>query len=436
MSDRSLVTLDEVVDDIVDRRGVTPLKLGSDFKPSGHRVISAKSIKNRRVDLTADDERYIDSPTFAKWMKKPLKAGDVILTSEAPLGEPAYVESDVDWVLGQRLFGLRTNPERILGRYLYYALQTEPLRDDILSRATGSVAQGIRQSELRKARLILPPLKEQEVVSNILGTLDDKIELNRRMASTLEEVARAIFKSWFIDFDPVRAKSEGRPNNLPPEIDALFPDSFEDSGLGIIPDGWRIGSVSELADIGGGSTPSTKSPEFWDGEHAWATPKDLSKLSHPVLLQTERRITDAGLRSISSGLYPAGTVLMSSRAPIGYLAISELPVAVNQGFIALRPKMENGSIFLLKWLETHMDEIHGRSNGSTFMEISKSAFRAIDTVLPPSALIEAFGRLVLPLYERLVGVVTESETLGCVRDTLLPKLISGEIELPLSAIPD
>ena len=144
---------------------------------------------------------------MGKWMKTPLLADDVILTSEAPLGEPAYVAQDAEWCLGQRLFGIRTNKDKLYGRFLFYALQSAEVRHDLLSRATGTTAQGIRQAELRRVRIPLPPLPEQRAIAHILGTLDDKIELNRRMNETLEEMARALFKSWFVDFDPVRAKA-------------------------------------------------------------------------------------------------------------------------------------------------------------------------------------------------------------------------------------
>jgi type I restriction enzyme S subunit len=197
------------------------------------------------------------------------------------------------------------------------------------------------------------------------------------MNETLEATARALFESWFVDFDPVRAKAAGREPCLPKYLSDVFPDSFDDSELGEIPKGWEVKSVGDLADVVGGTTPSTKQPEYWDGgTHAWATPKDLSGLSVPVLLETERRITDAGLSQIGSGLLPMGTVLLSSRAPIGYLAIAEIPVAINQGFIAMTPKAGISNLFLLLWARVAHKEIVSRANGSTFLEISKSNFRS------------------------------------------------------------
>jgi type I restriction enzyme S subunit len=271
---------------------------------------------------------------------------------------------------------------------------------------------------------------EQRAIAHILGTLDDKIELNRRMNESLEAMARALFKSWFVDFDPVRAKVEGSDSELPKHIADLFPDSFEDSELGEIPRGWEVRPVGDLAEVVGGTTPSTKRPEFWSGgAHAWATPKDLSGLSVPVLLDTERQITDVGLAQIGSGLLPNGTVLLSSRAPIGYLAIAELQVAVNQGFIAMVPNAGTPNIFLLLWARAAHEEIISRANGSTFLEISKTSFRPIPVVTPSEVVMRAFELQVRPLYERIVNNARESQTLAASRDALLPNLVSGELRI-------
>ena len=179
----------------------------------------------------------------------------------------------------------------------------------------------------------------------------------------------------------------------------------------------------------GGTTPSTKVTEYWDGgAHCWATPKDLSALSSYVLLDTERKITDAGLRQIGSGLLPPGTLLLSSRAPIGYLAVSEKPVAVNQGFVAMPPRKGTSNLFMLHWCGVFHYEIANHANGSTFLEISKSNFRNIPLVMPTGAVMTAFDRLARPLHECVVSNELESRDLATQRDALLPVLVSGDVE--------
>ena len=313
--------------------------------------------------------------------------------------------------------------------YLYWLLRTPQYRKYCRAHATGTTNLGLAREDF----LAFPapePTPIQDKIVDTLGALDDKIQLNRRMNETLEAMGRALFKSWFVDFDPVRAKAEGRDPGVPKSLADLFPDTFEDSELGEIPKGWEVKTIGDLADVVGGSTPSTKEAAYWDrGTHAWATPKDLSALSVPVLLDTERRVTDAGLAQISSGLLPKGAVLLSSRAPIGYLAVAELPVAINQGFIAMKPKTGVSNLFLLLWASVAHDEIVSRANGSTFLEISKANFRPIPVVKPSSGVMQAFQRQAAPAYKRIVECARESRTLVALRDALLPRLVSGDVRV-------
>ena len=223
---------------------------------------------------------------------------------------------------------------------------------------------------------------------------------------------------------------EGRDTGLPQDVADLFPDRLVESELGKIPEGWEVKTVGTIANIVGGTTPSTKQAQYWEGgTHCWATPKDLSSLSVPVLLDTERKITDAGLGKIGSGLLPPGSVLLSSRAPIGYLAVVEIPVAINQGFIGILPHEEISNLFMLYWSGASHDEIVNHANGSTFLEISKSSFRQLPVVVPDESAMKKFDGLARPLYNRIVSNEGQSRSLTSLRDALLPKLVSGEIRV-------
>jgi len=321
--------------------------------------------------------------------------------------------------------------------YAYYLTKWEGVSGYAISQMTGtSGRQRVPSEALDHLKVLLPPLPEQRAIAHILGTLDDKIENLRRQNETLEAMARALFKAWFVDFEPVRAKIEGRWRRgetlpgLPAHLYDLFPDRLIESELGEIPEGWRLSTIGEEVTVCGGSTPSTKEPEFWEGgQHCWATPKDLSTLKFPVLLDTDRKITDAGLAKISSGLLPIGTVLLSSRAPIGYLAITEVPTAINQGFIAMKCDGVLPNVFVLPWCRANMDAIVGNANGSTFQEISKSNFRPLRVVVPSDPVLTSFTSTADPLYRQLAENERESRTLATLRDTLLPKLISGELRI-------
>ena len=357
--------------------------------------------------------------------------GDLVYSREGTyFGIAAELPPGVQVCLGQRMVLLRPKREKINFRFLRYWLNSPVMAGHTNGQRDGSVAERLNMPTIRGLPVVLPPPPEQIAIASVLGALDDKIESNRRTSQILEELASALFRSWFVDFDPVVAKAAGRkPSHLRPEIAALFPDIFQDSELGLIPRKWSVNAIGDAVTVVGGSTPSTNEPKFWDGEIAWATPRDLAALSEPVLITTDRKITLAGLNQIGSGLLPKGTVLLSSRAPIGYTAISDMPIAINQGFIALICDGTLPSYYAIEWVKENMSTIEGNANGTTFMEISKKNFRPILTVIPPPAILEKFLGIVTPWWGQIIHNVRESHTLAVMRDTLLPKLLSGELRV-------
>ncbi|EFK2997247.1 restriction endonuclease subunit S, partial [Escherichia coli] len=270
---------------------------------------------------------------------------------------------------------------------------------------------------------------------------------------TLEQMSQTLFKSWFVDFDPVidNALDAGNPipeamqsrvelrqkvrnsadfKPLPAEIRSLFPSEFEETELGWVPKSWNISLAGEEFIVKGGSTPSTANEDFWiNGTIYWTSPKDLTGNQSKVLLDTAKKITPLGLTKISSGLLPVNTVLMSSRAPIGYLAINKVPMAINQGYIAIPSAKHLSPEFTIYWLENIMDDIKGIAGGTTFAEISKSAFKTIKLLIPSSDIITEFSRVTRNHFDKVVQNTKEIDLLTNLRDTLLPKLISGELSL-------
>ena len=194
-------------------------------------------------------------------------------------------------VFASNLIRVRLDRQRAEPRYWLYYFRSPEGKHGLLSLARGTSVTTITGPDISSLSVPLPPLKEQRAIARVLGTLDDRIELNRRMSETLEEMARALFRSWFVDFDPVRAKVAGRPSGLPPALDALFPASFEASELGEIPAGWEVIPAGEAMKVHGGSTPSTKERSYWGGEHCFATPKDLSTLQEPILKSSFRELS-------------------------------------------------------------------------------------------------------------------------------------------------
>ena len=396
-----------------------------DFSDTGKPVIKIAEIKGGISDQT----RFTHQ-TFEESVR--VRSGDLLFSWS---GQP---ETSIDafwwrgpegW-LNQHVFRV-TPADGIDTTFFFYLLQY--MKPNFVAIAGNKQTTGlghVTKRDLEHIEAAAPPLREQREIAHILSTLDDRIELNRRMNATLEAMERALFKSWFVDFDPVRAKMEGRDTGLPKETADLFPDRLVGSEHGDIPAGWEVSEIGAEVDAVGGATPSTKEPVYWDGgQHCWATPKDLSKLLSPVLLETDRKITDAGAQKISSGLLPPGTVLLSSRAPIGYLAITEVPTAVNQGFIAMICQKRLPALYVLSWCYENLEHIKGVSSGSTFAEISKKAFRPLAVVVPPKKILGVYDEASRSLHDRVVSNTRESALLASLRDALLPKLVSGELRV-------
>jgi type I restriction enzyme S subunit len=316
-----------------------------------------------------------------------------------------------------------------LAKYMYWLLRTPQYRAYCAGCATGTTAVGLSRDDF--LAYPVPPMTEaSHHLVGLFEAIEAKIELNRRMNRTLESIARAIFKSWFVDFDPVRKKMEGKTGGelgLPPDLVALLPDALESSVLGPIPRGWSVSEIGKEVEVVGGSTPRTSNEEYWDGHIAFATPKDLADTSAPVLLRTGRAVTAVGAASISSGVLEPGAVLMSSRAPIGYLALNEIPVCVNQGFIAMKCVHALSSHYVMQWARCNMDSIVGNANGTTFLEISKRNFRPLLVVMPPQPLVTRFTAIAESLHRQIVRSLRESEALESLRDGLLPRLLSGDL---------
>ena len=275
---------------------------------------------------------------------------------------------------------------------------------------TGCAQPKLNQENLRNIEIELPSHIDR--IASILSSLDRKIELNNKINADLEEMAQAIFKNWFVDFEPFK---DGK---------------FVNSELGMIPEGWKVGRLDEIADVVGGSTPSKAKPEYYTQKGiAWLTPKDLS--NHPAVYSSrgEIDITEEGYNSTSTKLMPKGTVLFTSRAPIGYISIAQDDICTNQGFKSLVPK-KAGTCFLYCFLKYVTPEIENKSTGSTFKEASGALMKSLQVIIPEQKVFEDFESIALPLFTRIESLEKESSRLSLLRDTLLPRLMSGEIEVP------
>jgi type I restriction enzyme S subunit len=378
--------------------------------------------------------QYVPDEVFPQIARYVISDRDLYISIVGTIGLVGAVPKDLDGAnLTENAAKIcEIDESRVCGKYLGYFLRSAVGQAAIQSLTVGSTQPKLALFRIDQIEVPCPPLDDQKTIAALLTALDDRITLLRETNATLEAIAQALFKSWFVDFDPVRAKMEGRaPEGMDEATAALFPDGFEESELGLVPTGWRVMPVGDAVHAVGGATPDTKNLSFWGPAiHCWTTPKDLSGIAAPVLLDTERKLSDLGLAKIGSGLLPVGTLLLSSRAPIGYLAIAYVPLATNQGYIAMPPGALLPPLYLMFWCRQNMEIIKGRANGSTFMEISKKAFRPIPTLVPSSGAVNAFADVAEALFDRLVENEKQAQTLSTLRDTLLPRLISGQLRLP------
>ena len=409
--------LEDCMSAIIDYRGKTPLKTSS-----GIPLVTAKVVKGGRIE-TPDE--FIAVEDFESWMRRGMPLpGDVVMTTEAPLGEIAQLGAE-RVALAQRLITLRGKPRILDNTFLKFLMQSASVQDQLHARATGTTVLGIKQSELRKIKLTLPPFWEQLTIAHILGTLDDKFELNRRMNETLETMARALFKSWFVDFEPVRAKAEGRDTGLPQEIADLFPDSFEDSELGEVPKGWSVGTLGDVALL---------NPESWSKN----TRPDV--ISYVDLSNTKwgyiEAVTNYALNDAPSRaqrvLRPLDTIVGTVRPGNGsYAFIAEDGLTGSTGFAVLRPrKVVNAEfIYLAATSSENIEALTHLADGGAYPAVRPEVVAASQVIIPDDNVLTQFSLNTSNILSRIASNERESRTLAMQRDVLMPKLLSGEIRI-------
>ena len=377
---------------------------------------------NRHVEST---EESITELGLIKSSAKILKEGQLIISARGTVGALAQLSKPM--AFNQSCYGIDAKPEYTTNDFLYYLIKHSIV--DFKQVTHGAVFDTITRETFEHIWINLPPLPEQRAIAHILGTLDDKIELNRRMNETLEEMARALFKSWFVDFDPVRAKMEGRDPGLPKHLADLFPNRLVDSELGPIPEGWEAGVLDDAIELLSGGTPRTSETSYWNGDIPWYTAKDAPSLSDVFVLDTERTITQAGVENSSTKIFPFGTTIITARGTVGRLACLGMPMAMNQTCYGIRGARAYPNFFTYWTIRKAVDELQNRTHGTIFDTITRQTFKIVDIVLPPVNVAEAFERTVNPIMEHILNDLHESRTLEAQRDALLPQLISGELRV-------
>jgi len=406
---------------------------------SGVVVLRNQNIKGGRLDLSTPS--FTDEEHYKGRTKRAVpKAGDIVITREAPMGDVCLIPDGLRCCLGQRQVLLRPDPQKVDAHFLLFALQSPYIQFQIgWNEGTGSTVSNLRIPVLESLKIPTPPMSLQVEIATTLAALDDRITLLRETNATLEAIAQALFKSWFVDFDPVRAKLEGRaPEGMDEATARLFPDSFEESELGLVPRGWHPLSVSEGAEIVKGKSYSSK---------------DLVT-EHETALVTLKSFTRGGGFRLDgfkpySGAYKASQVVVSGDLIVAYTDVTQAAELIGKPAIVigvdehktLVASLDVGIIrpltakvsrqFLYGLFNTDAFQAHtlSHTSGTTVLHLSKDGVGSYRFVCPPISVVEAFSIIAESLTSRQQVNIDQMRNLATLRDTLLPRLISGQLRL-------
>ncbi|MBR4255199.1 MAG: restriction endonuclease subunit S [Lentisphaeria bacterium] len=376
------------------------------FVPAGVPIISGAHLKG--FYLEENDFNFITEEHAQRLKNSIVYPDDIIFTHAGNVGQVAMIPYNCHYpfyMISQRQFYLRCNKEKVLPEYLTYYFHSYEGQGKLLSNVSQVGVPSIAQpsSFLKTIEVPLPLLSVQRRIVNILDSFTKKIEVNNQINRNLEEQAKAIFKSWFVDFEPFGGEQ---------------------------PDDWKKGTIADLGNVVGGGTPSKAKDEYYCSRGIpWITPKDLSVNKSKFISRGQTDISDAGLNNSSAIIMPKGTVLFSSRAPIGYIAIAKNEVTTNQGFKSVVPHPHIGTPFVYLFLKHNLEKIESVASGSTFKEVSGGVMKSIPALIPDNNSLSKFTAQCQPLFQKQEALEAENNILQETRDTLLPKLMSGEMNL-------
>ena len=388
-----IMKIQDTLEKVIDNRGKTP-----PTEENGHCLLEINAIasKGKYPDYSVI-KKHVSEDTYNTWFRAGHpKLGDVLIPTVGTLDAISVMDRN-DCCIAQNMIAFRTNPEICNNEYLYYLLCDPSVRKRLLNLDIGGVQPSIKVPHIKNLEVDIPDIEVQNKIVNILHDLDEQIRVNKEINENLEQQAAAYFYHRFIvNADP----------------------------------SWKEGSISDLGAVIGGSTPSKSKPEYYtDKGIAWITPKDLSVDKSKFISHGADDITELGLRNSSASIMPAGTVLFSSRAPIGYIAIADGEVTTNQGFKSVVPNSNVGTAFVYYFLKNALPTIENMASGSTFKEISGSVMRTVPAIIPDDDSLQEFSEFCMPLFQQQRILEAENRSLSALRDSLLPKLMSGELDV-------
>ena len=411
----------------VPERGIQTGPFGSqlhkrDYVSDGTPIVTVEHLGDNR--LVHRDLPRVSDKDRDRLSKYRLKAGDIVFSRVGSVDRRALVRQEEEgWLFSGRCLRVRGDPDQIDRTFLSYFFGLNAFREHIRSIAVGATMPSLNTRLLSSIVVPHPPLPEQRAIAHILGTLDDKIELNRRMNETLEAMARALFKSWFVDFDPVRAKMEGRDTGLPQDIAELFPDRLVDSEMGEIPEGWEVASLGDMAALRRkGVDPAS---EASDTPYIGLADMPRGSIALPDWGET-------GSVSSRKSAFMAGDILFGKLRPYFHkVGIAPVDGLCSTDIVVLGARQPKWSALVLACVSSSAFVAHTSqtATGTKMPRTSWQAMSRYELCRPTDAIASEFQRIISPMLLRIVGNIHESRTLAALRDTLLPQLISGALRV-------
>lgn len=354
-----------------------------------------------------------------------LSKGDIItpLTEQTPglLGSTALVPDDGKYIQSQDIGLVRCKPSLLDKDFAYYLISSPLVKKQLAAASQQTKIRHTSPDKIEECMVYIPSLEYQKKAGSFLKMVDEKIDTNKKIINTLSKTARTIYDYWFLQFE--FPNEEGKPYKSSGGK-MVWNEELERN----IPEGWKSGRISDLGNIVGGGTPSTTHSEYYTKQGiAWMTPKDFAGSNNIFVSHGGRDITEDGLRNSSATLMPQGTVLMSSRAPIGYLGIASNELCTNQGFKSIVPTKSYCSEFIFFTLHTIMPYIKQFGTGSTFSEVSAGEFASVKVLLPHTKISNAFGEKISSIFAMIKNLEEENQRLSSLRDFLLPLLMNGQV---------
>ncbi|WP_313055784.1 restriction endonuclease subunit S [Atlantibacter hermannii] len=450
----------DLLSNIVDNRGKT-----CPVEDEGFPLIATNCIKDDSLYPVFEKVRFVSDDTYKNWFRDHPNAGDIIFVCKGSPGRVAWVKEPVSFCIAQDMVAIRADQKVVAPMFLFSLLRSEQVINKINNMHVGTLIPHFKKGDFKNLYLSIPrDLKLQRAIGLFYFSLSEKIEKNKEINQTLEQMAQALFKSWFVDFEPVKTKiavleaggsqedatlaamtaisgkdadalvvfEREQPEQYA-ELKAtaeLFPSAMQESELGEIPEGWELSSLSEKIKLIGGGTPKRSEPEFWNGDICWYSVKDAPADSDVFVIDTTEKITKKGLDKSSAKLLPIGTTIISARGTVGKLALTATEMAMNQSCYGISGGEFSGPLLTYLKVKQCVDVLKRNTHGAVFDTITTSTFDTVVTLTASKIVNHRFEKIVTPLFNDIENNLRTNASLTQLRDTLLPKLLSGEITLP------